>query len=269
MEIRMRLSPSIRPSLRRCIVPLAAPLLFLPLGAGAHFQELIPSTEILDADTGRDLTLEMTFTHPMEQGPAMPMGEPTAFGVLTADGRQDLSESLLAVQVDGKAAYKADYQVKAPGGYIFFVEPAPYWEPAEGVMIVHYTKTVVDAYGAEEGWDRMVGLPVEIEPLTRPYGLWAGNLFTGVVKKGGEPVPFAEIEVEWRNDGSVAPPAGPFVTQVLKADADGAFNYAMPRAGWWGFAALIEGDEPMLNPEGKSVPVEEGALIWVRARDMN
>jgi len=43
----------------------------------------------------------------------------------------------------------------------------------------------------------------------------------------------------------------------------------MPRAGWWGFAALIEGDEPMQNPEGQEVPVEQGALIWVRARDMN
>jgi cobalt/nickel transport protein len=114
----------------------------------------------------------------------------------------------------------------------------------------------------------MVGLPVEIEPLTRPYGLWTGNLFTGVVRKNGQPVPFAEVEVEWRNDGSVTPPAGPFVTQVLKADGNGVFSYAMPRAGWWGFAALIEGDEPMRNPEGREVPVELGALLWVRARDI-
>ena len=42
----------------------------------------------------------------------------------------------------------------------------------------------------------------------------------------------------------------------------------MPRAGWWGFAALVEGDTPMKAPDGKSVPVEEGALIWVKATDM-
>jgi cobalt/nickel transport protein len=247
---------------------IAALSLTMPFGAAAHFQELIPSIEIVDAETGREITLELTFTHPMEQGPAMAMGEPVAFGVLTADDRQDLKEALEPVEVDGKAAYKAAFQVPGPGDYVFFVEPAPYWEPAEGVMIVHYTKTIVDAYGAGEGWDRMVGLPVEIEPLTRPYGLWTGNLFTGVVKKGGEPVPFAEVEVEWRNDGSVQPPADAFVTQVLKADANGVFSYAIPRAGWWGFAALIEGDEPMPSPEGKSVPVEQGALIWVRVRDM-
>ncbi len=264
----MSRSRPLRPTLCRRTVPLAALSLLVPLAAGAHFQELIPSSEIIDAGTGRDLTIEMAFTHPMERGPAMPMGEPAAFGVLTTDGRQDLKDRLEPVQVDGKAAYKAGYQVKTPGDYIFYIEPAPYWEPAEGVMIVHYTKTIVDAYGAEEGWDRMVGLPVEIEPLTRPYGLWTGNLFTGVVTKGGKPVPFAEVEVEWRNDGSVESPAGPFVTQVLKADAQGSFSYAMPRAGWWGFAALIEGDEPMPNPEGEPVSVEQGALIWVRARNM-
>lgn len=263
----MSRSRSHRPALRRRGLPLAVLSLLMPLGAAAHFQELIPSTEIVDADSGPEIRLDLTFTHPMERGPAMSMGEPTAFGVLTAEGRQDLKDKLESVEVEGKA-YKAAFRPPAPGDYVFYVEPAPYWEPAEGVMIVHYTKTVVDAYGAEEGWDRMVGLPVEIEPLTRPYGLWTGNLFTGIVKKGGEPVPFAEVEVEWRNDGSVVPPAGPFVTQVLKADALGQFSYAMPRAGWWGFAALIEGGEPMSNPEGKPVPVEQGALIWVRTRDM-
>jgi cobalt/nickel transport protein len=246
----------------------AAALLCVPLAAPAHFQELIPSTEIVDSETGPELTLALTFTHPMEGGPVMAMGEPAAFGVMTPDGRQDLVDTLKPVEKDGEAAYEAAFRVPGPGDYIFYVEPAPYWEPAEGVMIVHYTKTVVDAYGAEAGWDRLVGLPVEIEPLTRPYGLWAGNLFTGLVRKNGEPVPFAEVEVEWRNDGSVTPPAAPFVTQVLKADANGVFSYAMPRAGWWGFAALIEGDTPMTNPEGKSVPVEQGALIWVRARAM-
>ncbi len=242
--------------------------LMIPLTAQAHFLELIPSTEILTAETGPALTLDLSFTHPMERGPVMSMGEPMRFGVLTPEGAQDLSDQLQKVEREGKAAYQAEYRAPGPGDYLFFVEPAPYWEPAEGVMIIHYTKTLVDAFGAEEGWDQMAGLPVEIEPLVRPYGLWAGNLFSGVVTRGGQPVPFATVEVEWRNDGSVEPPAAPFVTQVVKADANGVFSYAMPRAGWWGFAALLEGEETMANPDGEQVPVELGALIWVRARDM-
>ncbi len=35
-------------------------------------------------------------------------------------------------------------------------------------------------------------------------------------------------------------------------------------AGWWGFAALIDGDKKMANPDGKPVDVELGGLIWVK-----
>lgn len=136
-------------------------------------------------------------------------------------------------------------------------------------MIVHYTKVVVDVMGAEEGWDATVGFPVEIEPLVRPFGLWTGNTFRGIVKKNGKPVPLAEIEVEYYNeDGRVKIPNDALVTQVLKADGQGVFCYTMPRAGWWGFAALVEGDHKMKNPDGKPVNVELGGLIWVKTVDM-
>ena len=242
--------------------------LLAPITAQAHFQELIPSKDILTEKTGKQVDLSLTFTHPMERGPVMEMGQPVRFGVLGPKGQEDLLTSLAPKTLGGKRAFTARYPVKQPGDYIFFVEPAPYWEPAEGVMIVHYTKVVVDAFGAEEGWDAEVGLPVEIAPLVRPYGLWTGNQFRGIVKRDGKPVPFAEVEVEWRNDGSVKAPSDPFVTQVVKADANGVFSYAMPRAGWWGFAALLEGDKRMKNPAGDEVPVEMGALIWVQTRDM-
>lgn len=243
-------------------------LLGTSLTAAAHFQELIPSRDILTQQSGGQLTLDLSFTHPMERGPVMPMGRPVRFGVVGPGGEQDLRERLRPVERDGVRAYRADYRVGRPGDYLFYVEPAPYWEPAEGVMIVHYTKLVVDAFGGESGWQRELGLPVEIAPLSRPYGLWTGNLFRGVVKRDGQPVPFAEVEVEWRNDGSLTAPADAYVTQVIRADANGTFAYAMPRAGWWGFAALVEGQERLPNPDGKPVPVELGGLIWVHARDM-
>lgn len=247
------------------IAALVAPA---PL-VSAHFQELIPSTDIVTNESARWLELRMVFTHPMEQGPAMNMGEPVRFGVYGPEGAEDLEELLEPILVNGWRAYSAAYQVRRPGDYIFFIEPAPYWEAGEGKMIVHYTKVVVDAYGSGDAWSRAIGLPVEIEPLSRPYGLWTGNLFRGIVRHHGEPVPFAEIEVEWRNDGSVSPPSDPFVTQVIKADANGVFAYAMPRAGWWGFAALLEADESMPNPDGEPVPVEIGGLLWVHTRDMD
>lgn len=234
----------------------------------AHFQLLKPSTDVVTEATGGLLQLDLIFTHPMAGGPVMPMARPVRFGVQQGKTVEDLLPQLVPQDAGGVAAWRAAYEIKEPDDYIFFVEPAPYWEPAEQTMIVHYAKVVVDGFGAGTGWDELVGLPVEIQPLVRPYGLWTGNLFRGVVLEAGQPVPFAEIEVEWLNDGSVTPPAEVFVTQVIKADAAGAFAYAMPRAGWWGFAALLEADQPAKSPDGADVPLEQGALMWVRAVDM-
>lgn len=245
--------------------------LLVALAAGqaqGHFQVLVPSQDIVAADGPREVALDIRFTHPMEAGPVMPMARPARFGVLARGERADLAASLVKRSLEGKDAYTAAYRVTAPGDHVFFIEPAPYWEPGEGKWIIHYTKVVVNAMGMEEGWDATVGLPVEIEPLTRPYGLWTGNVFRGVVKKDGRPAPFATVEVEYLNDARrVTPPADPFVTQVIKTDAQGAFCYALPRAGWWGFAALLEG-EPRPGPDGKPADVELGALMWVRAADM-
>lgn len=258
--------------MRRSLACLAAAVVVVGLAAGtvySHFQVLVPSPDIVSPSGERTVDLEILFTHPMEGGPVMEMGPPKQFGVLVGGRKTDLAASLEPQKLAGRTGYRAAYKVRRPGDHVFYLEPSPYWEPAEQKMIVHYTKVVVDGMGGGEGWDAMVGFPVEIEPLARPYGLWTGNVFRGIVKKGPKPVPFAEIEVEYYNRGrQVKPPADAFVTQVIKADQNGVFVYAMPRAGWWSFAALIDGDEKMANPDGKKVDVELGALIWVRTVDM-
>jgi nickel transport protein len=234
----------------------------------AHFQVITPSTDTVTEETGGKVEINLVFTHPMERKPMMQMEKPVRFGVKTGGEITDLAGQLRPTAVDGKQAWQASYEIKQPGDYVFFVEPKPYWEPSEEKMIVHYAKVVVDAFGSGDGWDAMVGLPVEIRPLVRPYGVWTDNVFRGIVLRNGKPVPFADIEVEWMNDGSITPPSDAFITQVIKADAGGAFSYAMPRAGWWGFAALVEGHKKIKSPTGKEVPVELGALMWVRAVDM-
>lgn len=247
---------------------LSAITMTMGLPAKAHFLELLPTTDTVSESDPRTVSLDLIFTHPMNRGPVMDLAKPQRTGVRVNGETWDLMALLKSAPVDGQRAWRMDYGIKGPGTYVFFAEPQPYWEPAEGKMIKHYPKVVVDAFGWSEGWDDLVGLPVEIAPLTRPFGLWTGNCFRGIVLKDGAPVPFAEVEVEWVNDGSVQAPSEAFETQVIKADASGAFSYAMPRAGWWGFAALIEADQPMKSPEGKDVPVELGGLMWVRAVDM-
>ena len=253
--------------MHRAVLAIGLAALLAPSPVAAHFQELIPSGDIIPEQGDRIVRLDMIFTHPMERGPTMSMAPPTRFGVLAGGKITELTSALQPRRVGDKTAFTAAYPITAPGDYVFFVEPAPYWEAAEGKWITHFTKVVVD-FGSGSGWDRLVGLPVEIEPLVRPYGLWTGNTFRGIVRKSGKPVPFATLEVEWRNDGSVTAPSDPFITQVIKTDATGQFAYALPHSGWWGFAALVDGDTPVKGPDGKPAKSELGGLIWVRAVDM-
>jgi cobalt/nickel transport protein len=233
----------------------------------AHFGVIIPSDDIVSKEDKKDITLQIKFMHPFE-GHYMNMEMPKAFGVIVDGKKQDLLQTLKKNVVKGFTTWEASYKIKQPGDYVFFVEPAPYWEPAEESFIIHYTKVIVNALGLEKGWDSEVGLKTEIVPLTRPYGLWAGNVFQGIVKVDGKPVPYAEVEVEYYNEGGkVKAPDEPYITQVVKSDANGVFTYAMPKAGWWGFAALNTADFK-LKHEGKEYPVEIGAVLWVKTREM-
>ena len=234
----------------------------------AHFQEIIPDRDFLNADQQQPLHFTVRFTHPMTQGPVMNMQKPKALSVFSNGTHTDLLPSLKAAGSSKTQQWTFDYQVTEPGDLSFAIEPQPYWEASEGKMIIHYSKVIVDGYGDFNGWDQNLNLPVEIEPLTRPYSLWAGNAFRGIVKAQGKAVPFAEVEVEWRNDGSVTAPTDSYITQVIKADANGTFSYVMPRAGWWGFAALRDANYQLKAPTGAMVPVELGGLIWINAKAM-
>jgi cobalt/nickel transport protein len=233
----------------------------------AHFGMIIPSDDIISQQDKKEINIQVKFIHPFE-GHYMNMGMPKVFGVMINKNKVDLLETLKKKPVKGSTTWETSYKIRQPGDHVFFVEPEPYWEPAEECFIIHYTKVIVNAFGLEEGWDSELNLKTEIVPLTRPYGLWTGNVFQGIVKVDGKPVPFAEVEVEYYNqDGKVKAPADPYVTQVIKADKNGIFTYAMPRAGWWGFAALNTADYK-LKHEGKEYAVEIGAVLWVRTRDM-
>ena len=172
----------------------------------------------------------------------MPLVKPKAFTVQVNGEAQDLIPVLQATQVMEHPAWKAGYPIKRPGVYMFAMEPQPYWEPAEDCYIIHYTKTVVTAFGDDEGWDAEIGLKTEIVPLAKPYGLYAGNIFQGVVKLDGEPVPYAEVEVEYYNqDQSATAPTDYMVTQTVKADQNGVFGYAAPQGGVVGVCRLEHG----------------------------
>lgn len=245
--------------------------LVLAGAATAHFAMVIPSKDVVGKDDKKEIGILVQFTHPFEGGPQMQMDKPEKFGVVVGDKVTDLLGTLKEKKVDGKSTWETTFKITRPADYIFFLEPKPYWEPAEDKFIVHVTKVIVDTLGAEEGWDKPIaaaaGIPVEIVPMTRPYSLYAGNAFTGKVLKDGKPVADTEVEVEFLGKGKTKAPTDAHVTQVVKTDGNGVFSFTMPKAGWWGFAALMDADKP-LKHEGKDKKVELGAVLWVQAYPM-
>ena len=241
-------------------------LLLVTKPALGHFGMIIPSDSMIMQNDKRVVELTLSFSHPFEMV-GMELVKPKAFRVIAGGQTQDLSGSLEQTQVMGHSAWNAAYPIKRPGVYMFYMEPEPYWEPAEDAFIIHYTKTVVTAFGDDEGWDEEIGLRTEIVPLSKPFGLYAGNVFQGIVKRNGKPVPFAMVEVEYFNiDKKFKAPTDYMITQTIKADKNGVFTYAAPKAGWWGFAALSTADFK-LKLNGTDKDVEIGAVIWVRFHD--
>lgn len=248
------------------IILLTAALMFVMVsGAAAHFGMLIPSKQVLSSEDAKNVEIQAMFAHPFEQS-GMNLEKPARFGVFFNGETTDILGDLKPATFMGGKSWSVTYPVKRPGVYQFFMVPKPYWEPAEDCYIVHYTKVILSAFGLEDGWDEEIGLKTEIVPLTRPFGLYAGNVFQGIVKIKGQPVPYAEVEVEFYNGSggvSYTTPNDSLITQVIKADQNGVFTYAAPCAGWWGFAALGTDDTQI-----KGKDVEIGAVIWVKFENM-
>ncbi len=227
----------------------------------AHFGMLIPSQNTIQQDN-KSAELTLSFSHPFE-GIGMDMVRPEQFTV-TVNGKSiDLLNTLQPTTVMNHKAWKSTYTFKRPGIYQFAVTPVPYWEPTEDISIIHYSKTIIPAYGDDEGWDKPIGLPAEIVPLLRPFGNYAGNSFSGQVLLQGKPAADAKIEVEYYNkNGALKATSDYHVTQLVKADKNGVFNFTCPWSGWWGFAALSDADYTIKDPNGNDKSVEIGAILW-------
>lgn len=230
--------------------------------AQAHFGMII-AKEPQVSPAQRTIQLALSFSHPFE-GIGMDLAKPAQFYVIKNDKKTDLLGSLTESKVMEHKAWQIDFPVKRPGVYQFVMEPSPYWEATEDLSIIHYTKVIIPAFGAEGGWERPLGLPTEIVPLLRPFGNYAGNSFTGQVLIDGKPLPGAEVEVEFYNQGQVfQAPSDLHVTQVIKADGAGIFTFTCPLPGWWGFAALSTASYTLDDPTGKAKGVELGAVLWL------
>ncbi len=243
-----------------------------------HFQMLYSPHMALER--GGMLPIKLVFTHPYEAGHTMNMEKPEVFFTLHKGKRTELLESLQPIiwtsLTNSAQGWEMSYRLRGMGDWVFCLQPAPYLEQSEDVYIQQMTKTIFNVGTLPTDWWREVGMTAEIVPLHIPYNLLVGNVFCGIVKSQGKPVPFAEIEVEYINhtpkmsantfakEANAKTPETFGWPTTIRANANGEFFYGLPRSGWWGFCALGVG--PQTSYKGKDL--SQDAVIWVEAVDM-
>ncbi len=232
----------------------------------AHFLVVKPDSDIVRKPV---IKVESEFTHPAEGYPAMHY-QIERSGVFVNGRIYPIEWQKRYIPAEPGSdlkveEYTATIRLHGPGVYQIFVEQKPYFEPTEEQFIQQIAKVYVSAFGWEEGWRKPIGLPVEIVPLTRPFGLWEGNTFVGQVLKNGKPVPYARVEIEYYNSKGVKYPNELLYTQVVKTDQNGVFIYTVPWSGWWGFAAITHSGEVKNPSDGKEYPLELDAVVWIYA----
>ena len=253
----------------------ATAALAIPAMAQAHFLLEYTTDTLIDAPG--DVPVKLIFWHPFENGHVMDLEKPQEFYVIHNGEKTDLLDTLEPITFSSPeneaAAFQGSVPVKRSGDYVMVTVPAPYYEEAEDIYIQQLTKAFLNRNELPTDWMNPAGLATEIVPLNKPYNIIAGSTFTGQVLANGEPVAGAEIEIEYMaaeptfdsassTDPSVSPMPGGAVVAI--SDANGYFSFGVPKAGYWGFAAL--GSGPETEHEGKEL--SQDAVIWIRAWDM-
>lgn len=247
----------------------------IALPAQAHFQLLY--TPNINLQKAGDLPLKLIFWHPMGNGHVMDMGEPVEFYAVFKGQKIDLKPSLKPITFKGHSneatAYDANIKIKRNGDYALALVPSPYLEESEDIYIQQITKSYINKGDIPTSWNEPLGLKTEILPLNKPYGSVAGSTFSGVVLRNGQPVPNLEVEVEYmsaepdmgtdspRTDTTFSIPGG--ALSVI-TDSTGKFTFGIPKAGFWGFAALGSGPDSTYNDKELS----QDAVLWIKAHEM-
>lgn len=254
---------------------VGAAALFWPIASQAHFQ-LVYTPEVNLSRSG-DIPVKLIFWHPFENGHVMDMGTPLEFYAVHRGKKTNLEDTLKPISFQGSentaAAYDATVPVTSSGDYVLVLMPAPYYEKSEDIYIQQIAKSYLNRSEVPTDWADAQGLPTEIVPLNRPTNIVAGSTFGGRVLSQGKPVAGAEIEVEYMaaeplmdQNTPAKPTASPMPGGSLVAisDDEGYFTFGVPKAGFWGFAAL--GTGPAKEYEGKEL--SQDAILWIRAYDM-
>jgi len=226
-------------------------LLIICGGVEAHFTMILPKmdakAEDYLADLGETKTLYILWGHPFEHVlfdcPNVEVSLRDPDGAI----KPLIPEP---VTIEGVRAWKVSFKVEKMGDYIITVKLV---EEEHG--LIDYTKAIIHC-GEEawKGWEAIVGQEVEVVPLTRPYGIEEGFVFSGRALFNGEPLVNAVVEVEKYHSKDEAEPIVSLAeekfkqdppmmfTRVVKTNKWGEFSYTLDEPGIWFIGAYADKD---------------------------
>lgn len=176
--------------------------------------------------------------------------------------RRDLLGDMEEIRYLNQKAWGANVALTKPGLYQFITEGRPWWDAAHGRFLQHYVKTTLPVYGVEHGWNLAVGQRFEIVPLSRPFGLTAPAIFSGIALMDGKPLASASVRMARINTEKRSVPTSWHEDIAARTDSKGEFSFVLNQPGWWCCMASIPGD-PLKGPDGQLKPLQLGTLFWL------
>ena len=235
----------------------------------AHYNMLLPSSA--SAKRGETVTFIYQWGHPFEHelfdAPkprslvAVQPGDPGK----TTDHTKNIEPFQLAV-ADGKKvqAHRFRFVAEERGDVVFALIAAPIWIEEEKEFLHDKVKVVLHVQ-AQKNWDREIptaGHPLDIVPMTRPYGLQAGMVFQASITDSGKSLSGGMVEVErYNSNPPAALPADEHITRTAKTDPNGVVTCTLSEPGWWGITARR--DAGTMERNGKTYPVRQRITLWV------
>lgn len=234
-------------------------------GAQAHFPILIHDADL--TATSGPVTVIYATGHPFELD-LEPAPKPDRLIYLDGRGQTTNLTSALAATLFRGDTNGGAWQLRfepARGDGLLALDSAASVDAAHKTVYREHVKVYLHR-GRQESWHQRTGQPLEIVPLTRPYGLRTGMVFTGKLMRGDAPVTNTEIYFERLNERRPTPdslPPEPLITFAVRTDGHGQFTVALPDAGWWILGAYVD-DLGKVRHDEKDHRLEGFAGIWLR-----
>jgi cobalt/nickel transport protein len=252
----------------RAFTATAALLLMITPGLQAHFPILLHDANL--GATQGTVTITYAYGHPFELE-LEPAPRPARLQITDSRGRvTNLTDRIQPTLFRGDTNASA-WQVRFEperGDHLVALDSAPSIDSAARTVYQEYVKVCVHR-GLQEGWNRRTGQPIEIVPLTRPYGLRAGTVFTGRLLRGETPLADTEIHLERLNQRRPARselPPDPLITLTVRTDSEGRFALSLLDPGWWVIGAYVD-QFGTVQRDGQQYQLDGFAGLWIRVEE--